>query len=143
MLLCLKALFHLLQESPCKLAVIISIESQYYKFYLNPMQALVVSLKVGFAMSGKEALMPDNFTHQVVFTGFLPLSVALLWEPPCSMSCMRYIPRDKHRFIIVSGIQATTLRLTTVYRQTTLHCANWEFVTLVPDIRHERLRDEI
>ena len=57
MLLCLKTLFHLLQESTCKLAVIISIQSQ-------PVQALVASLGLGFAMCGKEAIMSDNFTHQ-------------------------------------------------------------------------------
>ena len=54
MLLCLKALFYLWQESDRKLAVIISIQSQNQKLY--QMQAHVASLPVGFSMSGKEAL---------------------------------------------------------------------------------------
>ena len=57
MLLCLKAFFHVWQESTHKLAVIISIQSlEYYKFYLNQTQAGLASLQVGFAISGKEAL---------------------------------------------------------------------------------------
>ena len=65
MLLCLKAFFHLCKESTHKLAVIISIQSlEYYKFHLNQMQVGLASFRGGFAVSGKEALMPDNFTYQ-------------------------------------------------------------------------------
>ena len=34
------------------------------KFHLIQMQAGLASLRVGFAMSGKEALMIENFTYQ-------------------------------------------------------------------------------
>ena len=65
MLLCPMVFFHLWQESTHKLAVIISIQSlEYYKFYPNQMQAGLTSLGVGFAMSTKKALMPDNLTYQ-------------------------------------------------------------------------------
>ena len=42
-----------------------SIQSfECYKFHLNQMQAGLASLRVGFAMSGKEAIILENFTFQ-------------------------------------------------------------------------------
>ena len=42
-----------------------SIQSfECYKFHLNQMQAGLASLRVGFAMSGKEAIILENFTYQ-------------------------------------------------------------------------------
>ena len=55
-LTCFKALFHLSQESTRKLAESIFIQSQCSKVYFNEMHTLAASLRVGFAISGKQAL---------------------------------------------------------------------------------------
>ena len=49
-----KALLHLSQESTRKLAASIFIQSQCSKVYFNEMHTLAASLRVGFAISGKE-----------------------------------------------------------------------------------------